>query len=65
MYNLEGVVFDNSPCTMLLTASGMCSSEYWSWEHNKVSSTKRHRKKFKITVFIQTKLNVLSQAVYM
>ncbi len=37
MYHLEGLVISNSLGAIMLAASGLCSSGYWSWEHNMVS----------------------------
>ncbi len=41
MYNKEGVVFDKSSGNISLTAPGLCSSEWWSWEYNKVKFNKQ------------------------
>ncbi len=53
MFSLEWTIFDKSLDSIVFIASDLCSYEYWSWENNKVSWNKQHRKKFKIIVFIQ------------
>ncbi len=66
MYHLQGLVFDKSLGAIMLAASGLCSSGYWSWGHSlvRLNSNKQHRKKFKIIAFIQTKFKIVMWAVY-